>query len=1209
MKVQRSLSPISWILLSGTFVVLLYQLAILTFALSYPTDGVGGYWNRQGFLVNVAFPDSPLQLGDVVVAVNGRSVSDSIDIPGSWHEFLMREPGSVGHYTLRRGEESISLDVPWFRPTFLNVIIRTGPLLVVSLAFFAVTLLLLGRSEATSVRLVATVSLLLGLNLANNTLMSLGMNQAASFFWLFNPLDLLSFGLGISSAFVFLLFFPERKWLAYRLGVGIHFVHVLNLVPALVAIGGWSELSLLQTRALTYSRFLYPLAFVELVFGIGHLVHTYVTTQRIGVRNQIRWLMWGVILAPLPWLLFYSLPIAVWHIPVIPFGLASLSLVLIPVVFFLSITRTGLMAVDRFINRSLVYTTLSVLLIGVYLLVVGGLEFALVAILGPADLRIPTLIAIVIVALAANPLRMRIQVVVDQAFYRRWLDFKKFLRQMGQRLSSTIQIDEIVPILLEEIPERLSATSAALMLRGEADDYVSMAGDELRLSAEHPLVTRLERDAAPLVVSQAHDLSEESLVFLKEQWEIVLPLQSSGQLVGGYFLGPRSSGELYNQEELETLALLGQQVAVTVENARLYHRVEVYSQRLEELVVARTHELEVTNRELSKEHDRLNVILRNMADGLLVTSAEGEVLLVNPAFEAMIARPQSAILNRTIDEAMDCAELSQLVKQAYEKPGVVLSTDCTMNHRVFRALATALENGSGTITVIRDITHEVEVDRMKTEFISTVSHELRTPLTAVLGFTKLIEKSINRDVLPCIAKDNAKAGRALERIQDNLTIIIEEGERLTRLINDVLDVAKMEAGKIEWHDRPFDLASIIHQAIDSIHTLAAERRLTLRVNLQSDISPLLADPDRVLQVLLNLLSNAVKFTKEGDITISAWQLPPHELIERWQCPPGSPGGVLVMVKDSGPGIPDAEIPQLFQHFQQVRESTLTNKPKGTGLGLAICREIVTHYRGAIWVDSELGVGSTFQFVLPLPESIKVSEDTPVLPILSEIRRRVQGAIVPSTLEPVAVLVVDDDPNIRLLLRQELSDAGYEVLEAANGTEALSIARRQQPHIILLDVMMPDISGFDVTQILKSDPTTCDIPILILSIIEDREHGFALGADAYLTKPVDTETLLETILAFVEQETRPTPRAMVAGNDRSAIERITGLLREQGYEVVEAYDPQGAIATAQALNPDLVILDEMLSQLNDAEIIKALRFQQHAQSCSIIVVASNYRAEV
>jgi DNA-binding response OmpR family regulator len=312
---------------------------------------------------------------------------------------------------------------------------------------------------------------------------------------------------------------------------------------------------------------------------------------------------------------------------------------------------------------------------------------------------------------------------------------------------------------------------------------------------------------------------------------------------------------------------------------------------------------------------------------------------------------------------------------------------------------------------------------------------------------------------------------------------------------------------------------------------------------------------------------------------------------------------VVSVADTGVGIPVEEMSRLFERFQQVGD-TLRDKPKGTGLGLAICREIVTHYGGVIWAESSPGVGSTFYFTMPSPsEGEGRVEAAPVYvpAVISEIRRRVNGALPASEEESPLVLIVDDEVHIRSLLVQELGEAGYRTLEAANGTEALVLTRRHRPSIVLLDVMMPDISGFDVTRVLKSDPATASIPILILSIIEDREHGLALGADAYLTKPVESGRLLGTISSLLAQE--PERRtAMVAGQDRSVIEAITVVLREEGFEVVEAYDPRGAITTAQEVQPDLVILDEMLSRLNDAEILKALRFQDPSRACTIIVLS-------
>ena len=310
------------------------------------------------------------------------------------------------------------------------------------------------------------------------------------------------------------------------------------------------------------------------------------------------------------------------------------------------------------------------------------------------------------------------------------------------------------------------------------------------------------------------------------------------------------------------------------------------------------------------------------------------------------------------------------------------------------------------------------------------------------------------------------------------------------------------------------------------------------------------------------------------------------------------------------GIAPENLSTVFKKFKQVGD-TLVDRPKGTGLGLTICKEIVEHHGGVIWAESVLGVGSVFSVALPLSGETSL---TPIEGSLIEIRRRVSERVPTQGDKAPLILVVDDEANIRTLLKQELSDVGYRVIEAANGSQALAEARRHHPDLIILDVMMPDVSGFDVTSVLKADQRTADIPILILSIIEDRQHGLRLGADEYLTKPLDTEKLLSTI-ANLLQESRfppssdktkpsvPKKKVLVVDDDVSVVETITYTLRERGFEVVEAYDPRGAIQCAEVEKPDLVILDAMLSKVNNYELLKALRYQDREQRVSIIVLSS------
>ena len=300
-----------------------------------------------------------------------------------------------------------------------------------------------------------------------------------------------------------------------------------------------------------------------------------------------------------------------------------------------------------------------------------------------------------------------------------------------------------------------------------------------------------------------------------------------------------------------------------------------------------------------------------------------------------------------------------------------------------------------------------EADAAKSAFLSTVSHELRTPLTSVLGFAKIIRKRLEDRIFPLVDRQDAKIAQTVKQVEENLKVVVSEGERLTKLIDDVLDLAKIEAGKLEWHMEQVSVADVIDHATAATASLFEQRGLRLIKDVEPGLAAVTGDRDRLIQVVINLISNAVKFTDTGSITCRAVRRG-NELV--------------VSVIDTGLGIAAADHAKVFERFKQVGD-TLTDKPKGTGLGLPICREIVEHHHGRIWVESEPGSGSTFSFTLPVEASAldQAASGAPVE--LAALIRQLREQFVVSTprtgdRQP-RILVVDDDPNIRELLNQEL----------------------------------------------------------------------------------------------------------------------------------------------------------------------------------------------
>ena len=341
-------------------------------------------------------------------------------------------------------------------------------------------------------------------------------------------------------------------------------------------------------------------------------------------------------------------------------------------------------------------------------------------------------------------------------------------------------------------------------------------------------------------------------------------------------------------------------------------------------------------------------IFTNMTDPVVLIAPEGKIMRVNPA---ATARFQNVFGQDTLPAINDFIPPENIVGETFET-NVLTSNDqsvftCTRS-RVFVS-----GEDLGSILIMRDITKEKEVDRMKTELTSTVSHELRTPLTSVLGFARLIQKRFESVIIPTYEPTNRKETKAVKQIQQNLDVIISEGTRLTNLINDVLDISKMESGKLDWNMKEHDLGTVIEQSIAAASGLFARKpEVTLQQEHNDKMPILVIDADRIIQVILNLISNAVKFTDSGTVTIRS-QI--------------TDSAFKVSVIDQGIGIAKADRPKVFEKYKQVGEQQ-QGRPKGTGLGLPISKEIVEHHEGRIWVESELGKGSSFIFTLPLQPS-------------------------------------------------------------------------------------------------------------------------------------------------------------------------------------------------------------------------------------------------
>jgi len=472
-----------------------------------------------------------------------------------------------------------------------------------------------------------------------------------------------------------------------------------------------------------------------------------------------------------------------------------------------------------------------------------------------------------------------------------------------------------------------------------------------------------------------------------------------------------------------------------------------------------------------------------------------------------------------------------------------------------------------------------DANEAKSAFLSTVSHELRTPLTSVLGFAKIIRKKLENKIFPAVSVDDQKIKKTMKQVTENLNVVVSEGERLTNLINDVLDLAKIESGRMDWNKKPIFLQDVISRAVASTSSLFDAKGLILKKKIPKDLPLIRADEDKLIQVVINLLSNAVKFTDKGKVIIEA-------SIDKDQ--------ILVEIQDTGIGIGEEDMHKVFERFRQAGD-TLTDKPKGTGLGLPICREIIEHHDGIIWMKSELGIGSTFFFTIPVVGEASTQAPIQLDRILKSLKKQIKHSSLSTTKNTPTILVVDDDTPIRSLLRQELGDVGYLVKEAANGKAALDMVRMAKPDLIVLDVMMPEINGFDVAAVLKNDPATMDIPIIILSIVQDKERGLRIGVDRYLTKPINTEQLFHEIEELLEQGVSK-KKVLVVDEDASAVKILSDVLSARGYKVMESNTDNLMEKASEAL-PDIIMLN---SVSGDQKIIKDLKSKKGMENVMFFI---------
>jgi len=462
-------------------------------------------------------------------------------------------------------------------------------------------------------------------------------------------------------------------------------------------------------------------------------------------------------------------------------------------------------------------------------------------------------------------------------------------------------------------------------------------------------------------------------------------------------------------------------------------------------------------------------------------------------------------------------------------------------------------------------------NQAKSTFLANMSHELRTPLNAIIGYSEMLQEE---------AEDLGAAGLGpdLEKIQ-------AAGKHLLSLINDILDLSKVEAGKMDLYLEPFDVAYIIREVVTTIQPLVEKNGNTLKITLGQGLGVMYADLTKVRQGLFNLLSNASKFTTRGDISLAVTRATADG--RDW---------ISFRVSDNGIGMSAEEVSKLFRPFTQADSST-TRKYGGSGLGLVITQRFCRMMEGDIAVESEPGRGTTFTIRLPA----KVEEAVPAPPV-GQGEAELESGPLPEG--PGTVLVIDDDPTIHDLMRRSLQEKGFRVVTCSNGADGLRLARELHPDAITLDVMMPGTDGWSVLTQLKADPEVADIPVVMLTILEDRGMGYALGAADFLTKPIDRERLAAVLNKYRrEPDGVSAAPVLLVEDDITTRQMMRRMLEKEGWTVEEAENGRIALERVARKPPLLILLDLMMPEMDGCQFVTEVRKQAAWRSIPIVVVTA------
>ncbi|MBN1992780.1 MAG: GAF domain-containing protein [Anaerolineae bacterium] len=766
------------------------------------------------------------------------------------------------------------------------------------------------------------------------------------------------------------------------------------------------------------------------------------------------------------------------------------------------------------------------------------------------------------------------------------------LYQITREISASLDLDRILTQALSLINRAVGISHGSILLTSQETGglvYRAALGRDTPLPKGAEAQTELDYILAQQVVGMHQpqiiaDLSAELEAEIQPKplehgSAMAVPLITGEEVVGALLLF-HPDVDYFTEDHLKLVMAATSQVATAINNAELYR-----------LITDQADRLGVMLRLQASEAAKNEAILRGITDGVLVLDASRNIVLLNPkAAEILEIDPtvaENQPLGQILGQSASAAAL-ELTQRFYDnllkaldelqagRPSAEFRLDVEQKAVVVTLAPVALggEERPSIVTVLRDISKEAEIERMKNEFISTVSHELRTPLTSIKGYADLL---VSSNAAARLGELNPMQRRFVEVIQSNTN-------RLAHLVNDILEISRIETGRVKLDLEALDLVSLIQEVAISFEGQLVQKPMNFSLDVPDSLPPVYADKARVVQILVNLIGNAWRYTPAGKDIIVRAQVKDDRFVQ-------------IDVEDTGIGIVEKDLAYIFERFYRSERGEV-EMVDGTGLGLSITKSFVEMLGGKIWVESQVDVGSTFSFTLPL-----------------EAARDILAAEAAQP-DQAQVLLIEDDPAVVQMLKPRLEEKGYWVVVKSKGPAALEFARNssQTLRVIMLDILLPETNGFELLTQFKKNKATADIPIFLTALFVNQEDQ-ALGLEIidYISTSYAETQISEivglalnhskTLQADNGQEVLPQDHVLIVNDNTETASWLKETLHNCGCFVQRAFNSQQAIDIA-ASKPDLILADANMPGIEGGTLIAQLRRTPETKEIPIIAITES-----